>query len=89
MKLKAIVASLSTAMLTACSGVDVTQYANENPKLDLPVFLNGSIDAWGVFQKRSGEIARRFTVEIQANWTSRLMSTFFTLMAKNSAESGH
>jgi hypothetical protein len=70
MKLKAIFASLSAAMLTACSGVDVTQYVNETPKLDLPLFLNGSIDAWGVFQKRSGEVARRFTVDIQASWKS-------------------
>jgi len=70
MKLKAIFASLSAALLTACSGVDVNQYANETPKLDLPVFLNGSIDAWGVFQKRSGEVARRFTVDIQATWKS-------------------
>lgn len=68
MKLKTLFMSATTALLTACGGVEVTQYANETPKLDLPVFFTGTIDAWGVFQKRSGEVARRFTVEIEASW---------------------
>ena len=70
MKLKAFFASISATVLTACGGVDVSQYANESPKLDLPSFFNGTIDAWGIFQKRSGEVAKRFTVEIEAKWQS-------------------
>ena len=60
MKLKSLLASASAALLTACGSVDVDRYAAEQPALDLPVFFNGTIDAWGLFQKRSGEVARRF-----------------------------
>ena len=50
--------------------MDVAHYATEKPSLELPNFFNGTIDAWGIFQKRSGEVARRFNVEIQATWVS-------------------
>lgn len=68
MKLKALVASASAALLTACSGVDVQTYAEQKPALELPVFFDGTLDAWGVFQKRNGELVRRFHVEIIGTW---------------------
>jgi len=70
MKFKALFASVSAALLTACGSVDVEQYAAEKPTLELPVFFNGTLDAWGIFQKRSGELARRFHVEIIGTWES-------------------
>lgn len=70
MKLKALFASVSAAVLTACGSVDVDDYADQKPTLDLPVFFNGTLDAWGIFQKRSGEVARRFHVEIIGTWDS-------------------
>ena len=60
MKLKAFIASISAAVLTACGSVDVEHYAREKPELELSTFFNGTIDAWGIFQKRSGVVARRF-----------------------------
>ena len=70
MRLKTLVASATAALLTACGSVDVAPYAAEKPALSLPSFFNGPIEAWGIFQKRNGEVARRFTVEIQASWVS-------------------
>lgn len=70
MKLKVLFASLGAAVLTACGSVDVDHYADQKPVLDLPVFFNGTLDAWGLFQKRSGEVARRFHVEIIGTWES-------------------
>jgi|AntAceMinimDraft_13_1070369.scaffolds.fasta_scaffold15239_4 hypothetical protein len=70
MNLKAMVAAVSTAFLTACSGVDVQTYADQEPALELPVFFDGTMDAWGVFQKRNGELVRRFHVEIISTWES-------------------
>ena len=70
MRLKTLVASATAALLTACGSVDVAHYAAEKPALSLPSFFNGPIEAWGIFQKRNGEVARRFTVEIQASWVS-------------------
>ena len=70
MKLKAFIASISAAVLTACGSVDVDHYAREKPELQLSSFFNGTIDAWGIFQKRDGVVARRFHVVIEASWKS-------------------
>jgi hypothetical protein len=70
MKIKALLASATAAFLTACGSVDVAHYAAEKPSLELSSFFTGTIDAWGIFQKRSGEVARRFNVEIQASWVN-------------------
>lgn len=70
MKLKSILAATSAAVLAACGSVDVEQYANEEPKLVMSEFFDGKMDAWGIFQKRNGELARRFHVEITGTWES-------------------
>jgi len=45
----------------ACSSPTVTQYAQEKPKLDLSDYFNGTIDAYGIFTDRSGNVQKRFT----------------------------
>ena len=54
--------------LTACASTGVEQYKAELPMLDLPQYLNGTLDAWGIFQGRSGEVKKRFHVVIDAKW---------------------
>jgi len=54
--------------LFACSSLSVTQYANEKPNLDLSEYFNGTIDAYGIFTDRSGEVKKRFTVLLVAQW---------------------
>lgn len=53
-------------LLFGCGGVPVEQYRNEKPTLDLRQYFNGRVDAWGMFQKRDGEVVKRFKVIIQA-----------------------
>ena len=55
-------------MLSGCAGVDVTQYQAERPELRLEEYFNGTLDAWGMFQKRDGTVVRRFKVVIDARW---------------------
>ncbi|WP_062387367.1 DUF3833 domain-containing protein [Pseudomonas abietaniphila] len=50
--------------LAGCSGVDVQHYRQEQPTLELRQFFTGHLDAWGMFQKRSGEVTKRFVVKI-------------------------
>ncbi|WP_434707153.1 DUF3833 domain-containing protein [Pseudomonas sp. R1-1] len=50
--------------LASCSGVDVRSYSREKPTLELREFFEGRVEAWGIFQKRSGEVAKRFHVVI-------------------------
>src|SRR5471030_3223392 len=52
--------------LSGCGGVDVQRYSEQNPKLDLPGFFVGRVDGWGIFQKRSGEVIKRFHVQINS-----------------------
>lgn len=54
--------------LNGCGGVTVNQYAQEQPSLDLQQYFNGTLDAYGMFQKRSGEVIKRFHVVIDAHW---------------------
>lgn len=54
--------------LVGCSGIPVDRYRAETPSLDLKAYFNGAIDAWGMFQNRSGEVVKRFTVVIDASW---------------------
>lgn len=54
--------------LSGCSGVEVTKYAQTQPELDLQRYFNGTLDAYGIFQKRSGEVVKRFHVVIDARW---------------------
>ena len=66
--LKFLAILVSTFSLLACSSPNVKQYANEKPVLDLSEYFSGTIDAYGIFTDRSGEVKKRFTVLIKADW---------------------
>ncbi|MFZ6850012.1 DUF3833 domain-containing protein [Undibacterium sp. RuRC25W] len=56
-------------LLTSCaSNIDPSVYRQEKPSLDLRTYFNGTVDAWGMFQDRSGKIVKRFTVVMQCHW---------------------
>ncbi len=61
-------AAFLTLGLAGCAGVPVERYRAEQPVLDLARYFNGTIDGWGMFQDRSGEVIKRFTVVIEATW---------------------
>lgn len=50
--------------LTACSQTPVNHYADLKPELDIFEYFKGQTYAWGQFQNRSGELIRRFRVDI-------------------------
>ncbi len=44
-------------MLCGCGAtMQPADYAAEKPSLDLQSYFNGTIDAWGMFQDRSGKV---------------------------------
>ncbi len=65
---KFLLALCAMTGLSACSGVQIDQYAQQQPALDLKTYFNGTLDAYGMFQKRSGEVIKRFHVVIDASW---------------------
>jgi hypothetical protein len=65
---RALLAPLAALLVAGCAGIAPSQYAAEKPALDLATYFNGTIDGWGMFQKRSGEVVKRFHVVIDAQW---------------------
>ena len=57
-----------TSVLTGCASPQVTDYAQERPLLELDRYFTGRVLAHGVFQKRNGAVARRFTVVMDCHW---------------------
>lgn len=51
-------------LLASCGQIEVEHYRDEQPRLDLREYFAGRVDAWGMFQKRSGEVIKRFHVAI-------------------------
>lgn len=54
--------------LTACSSVNIQTYADKKPELDIRNYLNGDLEAWGIFFHRSGKADPSFHVDIKGSW---------------------
>ena len=54
--------------LSGCAGVSPETYRSQTPTLDLATYFNGPLTAWGYFADRSGEVKRRFTVNMVGEW---------------------
>jgi Protein of unknown function (DUF3833) len=68
MTMKTILACLFSLLLAGCASSGVEQYRAEKPVLDLKSYLNGTLEAWGMFQGRGREVQKRFHVVIDAKW---------------------
>lgn len=55
-------------VLAGCGSVPVEKFRDQKPELDLSRYFNGTIDGWGIFQDRSGDVVKRFHVTIDAKW---------------------
>jgi hypothetical protein len=49
-------------------GSTIEDYRDTTPPLVLERYFEGTIDAWGMFQDRSGRVVKRFHVVIEASW---------------------
>lgn len=57
----------SVLALSACAMPDVSRYAQDEPKLDVTQYFQGKTEAWGMFQKRSGEVVKRFHIKMEGH----------------------
>ena len=55
-------------MLAGCAGQNLSGYAQAKPELDLAQYFNGQVEAHGMFQDRSGQVIKRFVVQIDGSW---------------------
>ena len=61
-------AAVAAPVLTGCATPQITDYAAEKPVLDLRQYFQGKVDAWGVFTDRSGQVVKRFVVDMDCHW---------------------
>ena len=61
--------ALASPWLSGCASPKIADYASEKPVLDLRRYFQGKVDAWGVFTDRSGQVVKRFVVEMDCLWT--------------------
>ncbi|CAA6827942.1 MAG: FIG002577: Putative lipoprotein precursor [uncultured Thiotrichaceae bacterium] len=54
-------------LLSGCSPMDINQYKNFEPKLDIFKYFEGNTRGWGMFQDRSGTLKRQFVVDIKGS----------------------
>lgn len=63
-----LTSALFSLGLAGCASTGVEQYRAEQPPLDLQNYLNGKLDAWGIFQDRAGDVKKRFHAVIDGRW---------------------
>jgi len=53
-----------------CASVSPEQYSKEQPVLDLSHYLEGPLEASGMFQNRQGVVVKRFHVKLLGTWSN-------------------
>ena len=51
-------------VVSGCASVTPKDYADQQPALNMVQYLTGRTTAWGMAQSRSGEVVRRFRIEM-------------------------
>jgi hypothetical protein len=60
--------ALGAVSLSGCAGVSLESYKSETPVFSLREYFNGPVRAWGIFTDRSGQVQKRFSVEMNCSW---------------------
>lgn len=68
MLLSLLLAGAALAVLGGCAGPQPSDYAAEQPALDLRRYFDGPVEAHGMFQDRGGAVVKRFTVRMEGRW---------------------
>lgn len=63
-----LLATGTALLLGGCASQQIESYAAEQPALDLKTYFDGRLVAHGMFQDRSGQVVRRFVVEMTGTW---------------------
>lgn len=72
-----VLAAVLLIVATGCSAIDINQYADNQPRIDVASYFQGNTRGWGIVQNRSGEVTRQFVVDIvgTVNETGELVLT--------------
>jgi hypothetical protein len=59
---------LLAAIAAGCAAVNVNDYRDFEPRLDMEEFFQGKLTAHGVVKDRAGRVIRTFNADITASW---------------------
>ena len=69
MQLNRLLCAAAIALgLAGCASPTPQTYARQTPTLDIQRYFDGTLDAHGMFQDRSGEVIKRFVVVMRCHW---------------------
>ncbi len=68
---KRLIVIFGLLVLASCASPKIEDYANEKPLLNLSEYFNGTVKGYGIFTDRSGQVVKRFTVDIVSTWQMR------------------
>jgi len=63
-----LAALIGFALLTGCSTISVSEYADRKPLMIPEDFFSGQLSAHGVIKNRAGKVVRYFNADIKAYW---------------------
>ncbi len=66
--LRYLISALTAAAVCGCSNLDISQYKNQEPHLDLQAYLNGNISGVGIVQDRNHNVTKRFKFNGRGYW---------------------
>lgn len=55
-------------LLSACASTPIEIYKDTTPQVSLEKFFDGPIKGWGILQDRSGNVTRRFDIDMHGSW---------------------
>ena len=55
-------------LLSNCRDMDPEEYKNTEPKIKIEEYFLGNVNAWGIFQDRSGKVKRQFTAKMNGSF---------------------
>lgn len=58
-------------LLSGCTGMEISDFRNTEPRLVLEQYFAGKTRAWGIFEDRFGTLRRQFTVDITGRYDGR------------------
>lgn len=67
--LRYLISALTAAAVCGCSNIDISQYKNQEPHLDLQSYLNGNISGVGIVQDRNHNVTKRFNFNGRGYWS--------------------
>jgi len=70
-KLKMLTLAAAGSTLIGCTSIQVQDYKDQKPKLNLIEFLTGELEAYGTVSSRSGKVTRHFTCKMIGTFDGR------------------